>query len=151
MDFSIIRNFVQDLPASFQKLPAPIQDLAARDPQGLLYGAAGLLSAVLLLLYVVRGRRSHDGKPLEQNTKTSHMDRRKATNQTKADVKARIASSADGASELQKNPQPEPTQHLGQSRMAPLMLASTNDIVSSEEPPADAGGITWRTVIPGTG
>ena len=132
MDFSIISNFVQDLPASFQKLPASIQDLAARDPQGLLYGAAGLLSAVLLLLYVVRGRRSRDGKPLEQNTKTSHMDRRTATSQTQADTKARIASSADGASELQKNPQPAPTQHLGQSRRAPLMLASTNDIVSSE-------------------
>lgn len=132
MDFSMITDFFQALPAYFQSIPSLLQDMVARDLQGLLYGAAGLLSAVLLLLYVVRGQRSRDGKPLEQNTKINFKDQRPAKKQEKVDDKATIASYPKADLKVQENLQPVNSRQLRQTRKAPLMLASTNDVVSSE-------------------
>ena len=132
MDFSIITDFAQAFPAYLQDIPARLQELQARDPMGLLYGAAGLLSAVLLLLYVIRGRRSRDGTPLEQRSKTSRKIRRASREHIETNTMAPAISSADEDLVAQDALRPVTADPSVRTQKAPLMLASTNEGVSSE-------------------
>ena len=120
MDFSIVTDFLQGI---LQDAPAFAQGLAARDPMELLYAAAGLLSATLLFLFVLRGRRRRSATWANgAHTKPAKVSRKakRQASQAAAQVEAPEQTVAEDEA------LPAPPTPMRPQRAAPLKLATSD-------------------------
>ncbi|MFT5344554.1 MAG: hypothetical protein ACI95S_000283 [Dinoroseobacter sp.] len=124
MDFSIVTDFLQGL---IQDAPAFAQGLAARDPMELLYAAAGLLSATLLFLFVLRGRRRRTAAQATGAHATPAKASRKAKRQA-AQVQAPELTVAEDEA------LPAPPTPVRPQRAASLKLATSDGDVHVSAP-----------------